>query len=60
MTEMVLPVRGAAPYDVVVGRDLAACLPALLGEGGVHRVAVVHDERLIDQAAPILEVLDAF
>ena len=38
--DTVLPVRGAAPYDVVVGTHLAHRLPALLGPG-VQRVAVV-------------------
>jgi 3-dehydroquinate synthase len=36
----VLPVRGTAPYDVVVGADLADRLPGMLGPG-VQRVAVV-------------------
>ena len=41
----VLPVRGAHPYDVVVGHHLGDRLPGLLGEG-VERVAVICPERL--------------
>ncbi len=41
----VLPVRGAAPYDVVVGSGLLGELPAMLGPG-VRRVAVVHPRAL--------------
>ena len=43
MTETVIRVDGASPYDVVVGHGVADRLPALLGEG-VTRVAVVHPE----------------
>jgi 3-dehydroquinate synthase len=45
MTETVLHVGGASPYDVVVGRDLAGHLPAMLG-AGVERVAVICPDRL--------------
>jgi 3-dehydroquinate synthase len=45
MSDTVLPVRGASPYDVVVGRDLGHRLPAMLGPG-VERVAVICPERL--------------
>jgi 3-dehydroquinate synthase len=45
MTDTVLHVGGASPYDVVVGRDLAAHLPGMLGPG-VARVAVICPERL--------------
>jgi 3-dehydroquinate synthase len=45
MTDTVLPVRGASPYDVVVGRDLGRHLPAMLGPA-VERVAVICPERL--------------
>ena len=44
MTETVLHVGGASPYDVVVGRDLADRLPALLGPS-VQRVAVLYSDR---------------
>ncbi len=40
MTDTVLHVGGASPYDVVVGRDLRAHLPAMLGPQ-VARVAVI-------------------
>jgi len=53
-----LPVRGAAPYDVVVGRDLADRLPGLLGKG-VQRVALLHAAELAELAAPVLDVLRA-
>jgi len=56
--ETVLPVRGAAPYDVVVGTDLAHRLPELLGRG-VQRVAVVLPETLGVVAAPVLATLEA-
>jgi len=45
MTETVLHVGGASPYDVVVGRELAGLLPAMLGPG-VERVAVVCPDAL--------------
>ena len=41
MTEpSVLPVRGASPYDVVVGSELADRLPAQLSGGQAQRVAL--------------------
>ncbi len=40
-----LPVRGASPYDVVVGTGLLGELPRMLGEG-VRRVAVIHPRAL--------------
>jgi 3-dehydroquinate synthase len=40
-----LPVRGPAPYDVVVGTGLLGELPAMLGDG-VRRVAVIHPRAL--------------
>ena len=54
MSESVLHVGGAAPYDVVVGRDLAARLPGLIGESA-QRVAVIHSDAL---AEPVSAVLD--
>ena len=45
MTETILHVGGASPYDVVVGRGLAGHLPAMLG-AGVERVAVICPDRL--------------
>jgi 3-dehydroquinate synthase len=45
MTDTVLHVGGASPYDVVVGRGLGGRLPEMLGPG-VERVAVVCPERL--------------
>ena len=40
-----LPVRGASPYDVVIGSGLLGELPAMLGDG-VQRVAVIHPRAL--------------
>ena len=37
----VVPVRAAAPYDVLIGTGLLGELPAMLGEA-VRRVAVIH------------------
>jgi 3-dehydroquinate synthase len=56
MNDTVLPVTGAAPYDVVVGTGLTHRLPAMLG-AGVQRVAVIHPESLADQVRPLLDVL---
>jgi 3-dehydroquinate synthase len=53
----VLPVRGASPYDVVVGRDLGRHLPAMLGPG-VERVALVCPERLEAFADELLDDLE--
>ncbi|MGZ4437096.1 MAG: 3-dehydroquinate synthase family protein, partial [Nocardioidaceae bacterium] len=59
MTERtVLPVRGAAPYDVVVGEGLLGELPGMLGEG-VRRVAVIHPRALAATGAAIREDLAA-
>lgn len=57
MPDTVLPVRGAAPYDVVVGRDLGRLLPALLGPA-VERVAVICPERLEPFLEALLDGLD--
>ncbi len=63
MSETVLSVKGAAPYDVVVGRSLFGQLPRMLGPE-VKRVAVVCPERLdafvddlIDDLSEDLEVI---
>lgn len=40
-----LPVKGAAPYDVIVGHGLLAELPAMLGQRA-QRVAVIHPRAL--------------
>ena len=37
MSDTVLRVEGAAPYDVVIGTDLADRLPAMLGEASAGR-----------------------
>ncbi|WP_426246401.1 3-dehydroquinate synthase [Nocardioides sp. LHG3406-4] len=55
MSETVLPVRGAAPYDVVVGHDLAGRLPDMLGES--QRVAVLYDGTLGELAQPVVDSL---
>ena len=56
MTETVLHVGGAAPYDVVVGRELLGRLPELLGVG-VSRVAVLYADRLAESAQPLVDGL---
>lgn len=56
MTDTVLHVGGASPYDVVVGRGLAARLPGILGDS-VQRVALLHAAELTELVAPVLEVL---
>lgn len=56
MTETLLHVGGASPYDVVVGRDLAARLPALLGQD-VQRVAFLHAGPLGELAQPVVDSL---
>ena len=58
MSDTVLGVSGAAPYDVVVGHDLADRLPAMLGSS-VERVAVVFPEPLRQLAEPLIAVLQA-
>ena len=55
-TDTVLPVTGASPYDVVVGTDLSARLPQILGDG-VQRVGVVFPESLGDLVRPLLDTL---
>lgn len=57
-TETVLHVGGASPYDVVIGRGLAARLPALLGPA-VERVAVICPERLEPFLDALVEPLDS-
>jgi 3-dehydroquinate synthase len=52
MSETVLHVGGASPYDVVVGHDLAGRLPGMLGPG-VRRVALVHAAGLTVQARDV-------
>jgi 3-dehydroquinate synthase len=51
-----LHVGGAAPYDVVVGHDLAGRLPGVLGER-TQRVAVICPEGLDEVVAPVLAAL---
>jgi len=58
MTDTVLHVGGASPYDVVIGRALAHRLPAILGSG-VQRVAFLHAAELGELAEPVLRVLRA-
>ena len=57
MTETVLHVGGASPYDVVVGEGVGAHLPEMLG-ASVQRVALVHDADLADLVRPVVEELD--
>jgi 3-dehydroquinate synthase len=54
MTETVLHVGGAAPYDVIVGSDLRAHLPALLGPA-VERVAVICPDSLDGMVDDLVE-----
>lgn len=51
-----LHVGGASPYDVLVGRDLAEHLPALLGDT-VQRVALIYAEPLNGLAQPVFDAL---
>ncbi len=56
MSDTVLPVRGASPYDVVVGQDLGPRLGPMLGPA-VERVAVIVPERLEPFLDELLEDL---
>ena len=56
MTDTVLHLGGASPYDVVVGRDLTGRLPGLLGER-VQRVAVLYSDRQAGLAQPLVDSL---
>ena len=56
MSATVMQVKGASPYDVVVGRDLLDRLPALLGDG-VERVALLHSGARPEIAQPVLDTL---
>lgn len=51
-----LRVDGEAPYEVVVGHDLAGELPGLVG-GAAARVALLHDAGLEATVVPFLEEL---
>jgi 3-dehydroquinate synthase len=50
-----LPVRGASPYDVIVGHDVLDDVPRMLG--GAQRVAVCFAEPLAGLAARVIAVL---
>ena len=56
MSDTVMHVGGASPYDVVVGHDLSTRLPELLGES-VERVAVLYAGSLGALADPVVDVL---
>ena len=56
MSETVLSVRGASPYDVIVGHNLAHHLTSMLGDS-VERVAVICPERLEPFVDGLLEDL---
>ncbi len=56
MSATVLPVAGASPYDVVVGRGLAGQLPGILGDG-VQRVAFLYAAELAELAQPVLDTI---
>jgi 3-dehydroquinate synthase len=51
-----MPVRGASPYDVVVGWDVVDRLPAVLG-GEVLRVAVLHPTAIAELVRPVFDLL---
>jgi 3-dehydroquinate synthase len=52
-----IPVRGDAPYDVVVGTGVLGELPALVGDA--RTVVVIHPAGLGEMAAPACAVLAA-
>jgi 3-dehydroquinate synthase len=54
----VIPVRGASPYDVVVGTGLLGELPAMLGDA-VQRVAVIHPRALAATGEAVRDDLSA-
>ncbi|WP_107705930.1 3-dehydroquinate synthase [Nocardioides allogilvus] len=56
MNDTTLHVGGASPYDVVIGRDLAGRLPAILGDS-VQRVAVLYAGELAEQVQPLVDLL---
>ena len=56
MSDTVLPVAGASPYDVVIGHGLADRLPGILGES-VERVAVLYAGTLGELADPLVDAL---
>src|SRR5918995_3049215 len=56
MSDTVLHVGGASPYDVVVGRGLADRLPGILSDS-VQRVAFLYAAELDELAEPVLDVL---
>ncbi|WP_119729797.1 3-dehydroquinate synthase [Thermomonospora amylolytica] len=57
MTATRIAVRGADPYEVVIGAGVLGELPGLLG-GKVRTVAVVHDESLPEIAGPVVKALE--
>lgn len=57
MSDTVLHVGGASPYDVVVGHDLAGLLPDVLGPG-TQRVAVICPDDLDAVVATVLAALE--
>jgi len=52
-----IAVRGDAPYDVVVGRDLLGTVPQAVGSAS--RVAVIHPTSRAGDAAPVIAALEA-
>ena len=59
LSDTVLHVGGATPYDVVVGRGLLQRLPGMLGDRP-ERVAVVHAEGLGHLAGPVRDALTSY
>lgn len=56
MTSIQRRIPVGTAYDVLIGRDLAALLPAILGEG-VQRVAFIYPEPLEALTARVVDVL---
>jgi 3-dehydroquinate synthase len=57
MTTTRITVGGSSPYDVVVGRDLAAEIPIMIE--GASVAALIHPRRLADGAARLADELGA-
>ncbi len=56
MSESVLHVGGASPYDVIVGHDLLEFLPGMIGSD-VQRVALLFAGPLGEYAQPVADML---
>ena len=56
MSDSILPVGGASPYEVVVGHDLLDRLPGILGDS-TERVAVLFGGDLGELADRVVDAL---